>query len=137
MITWWDCPTFVILVFRVSCFNSLDSLMDLVQHTAIPHPPGRTTLVIIFILFFPLSILVNSLITSPGSCDQDALIPVFPIHDFSECVTGIFSLVTGDDVIGDSSLLDRKSLPKERLPSFLRLHQKYQYQNPYISEEGS
>ena len=29
-----------------------------------------------------------------------------PIHDFSECVTGIFILVMGDDFIRDSILLD-------------------------------
>ena len=118
MITWWDWPTFIIFVFRVSRLSSLESLMDLVQHTAIPHPPGRNTLVIIFILFFPLSILVNSLLTSPGSCDQDPLIPVFPIHDFSECVTGIFSLVAGDYVIPDSSPLDILSYIIHDIPEF-------------------
>ena len=107
MITWWDCTTFIIIVIHVSCFNSLESMLDLVQHTAIHHPPDRTTLVIICILFFPLSILLSSLITSPGSCDKDLLIPIFPIHNFSEYVTGILILVTGDDNICDSSIIDR------------------------------
>ena len=107
MITRWDWPTFFILVFHVSSFNSIESLLDLVQHTATPHPPGRTTLNIIFVLLLSLSILANSLLTSPGYCDQDPLIPVFPIHDFSECVNVIFSLVTGDDIIRESNLLDR------------------------------
>ena len=106
MITWLDWPSFIILVFRVSCFCFLMSLLNLFQHTAIPHKPGRNTLVVIFILFFPLSILLNSLLTSPGYCDQYPLIHVFPIHDFSEYVTGIFGLFTGDYVIRDSSLLE-------------------------------
>ena len=97
IITWWAWPNFIILVFRVSNFNSLESLLGIVQNTEIYRPPGRTTLVIIFIFFFPLSILVNSLLTSPGSCDQDPLIPIFPIQDFRKYVTGIFSLVIGDD----------------------------------------
>ena len=85
----------------------LESLPDLVQHTAIPHPPGRTTLVIIFIHFFPFSILLISSLTNPVSCDQDPIILVFPIHDFSKCVTGIFSLVMDEDIIYDSSILDK------------------------------
>ena len=52
MITWWDCTTLFIIVFRVSSLSSLESLMDLVQNTATPHPPDRTTLVIIF--YYPL-----------------------------------------------------------------------------------
>ena len=61
----------------------------------------------LFILFLILSILENPLLTSPGSCDQYLLIPVYPIHNFREFVTGIFSLVTGDAVIRDSILLDK------------------------------
>ena len=60
----------------------------------------------LFILFLILSILENPLLTSPGSCDQYLLIPVYPIHNFSKCVTGIFSIVTGDDVIRDSCIID-------------------------------
>ena len=59
-----------------------------------------------FILVLLLSILVNPLLTSPGYCSHDLLIIVHPIHDFSECMTGIFSTFTGDDVICDSCLLD-------------------------------
>ena len=106
MITLWACPTFIILVFRFSSLNYLESLLDLVEHTGILNPLGSTTLVIIFVIFFPSSILVNSLLTSPGYCDQDPLIPVFLIHNFRNCVTGIFSIVTGDDFIRDSRLLD-------------------------------
>ena len=77
---------------------------------------GRTTLVIIFILFLPLSVLVKSLLTSPGSCDQYPLIPIFPIHKFSECVTGIISLVMGDGVIRDSIPLDILPFSIHKLP---------------------
>ena len=84
MITWWAWTTFIIIVFHVSRFNSIESLLNAVHHTAITHPPDRTTLVIIFVLFFPLSTLVNSLLTCPGSCGQEPLIPVFLICDFSK-----------------------------------------------------
>ena len=60
----------------------------------------------LFIPFFLLLILVNPLLISPVSCTQDLLIPIYPIHDFSDCVTGIFSLLTSDDVIRDSCLID-------------------------------
>ena len=116
MIHWWDWPTFIIIFFYVSCFSSLESLLNLVQNTATPHPPGRTTLVIISILFFSLSILVKSLLNSTGYCDQDPLIPVFDIHNFSECITGILSLVTGDDIIRGSILLDIFSSSIHMLP---------------------
>ena len=59
-----------------------------------------------FILFFLLSILVNPLLVSPGYFPQDLLIPVYPIHHFRECVTGILILFTGDDVIRDSCIFD-------------------------------
>ena len=84
MITWWDWPTYIILVFHVSRFNYLESLLDLVQHTATLHPPGRATLVIIFIHLFPFSILVISSLTSPVYHDQYPIILVFAIHDFCE-----------------------------------------------------
>ena len=96
MNNWWACPTYIILVFSVYYFNSLESLMDLVQHTAIPNPLGRTTLVVNFIQLFPFLVLVISSLTSSGSRDQDPNIILFPIHNFSECVIGIFILVTGD-----------------------------------------
>ena len=83
MITWWECLTYIILVSHVSCFNSIKSLMDIVRHTAIPHLPGSTTLVNIFIQFFPFSILVISSIISPVYPDQDQIIVVFIIQDFS------------------------------------------------------
>ena len=100
-------------------FNiSLESQLDLVQLTAISHPPCRTTLLIIFYPLLLLSILVNPLLTSPGSCTQDLLIPVYPIHDFSKCVTGIFSLDAGNDVIHDSCLLDILLSSIHELPEF-------------------
>ena len=80
--------------------------MDLVYHTEILHPPGRTTLVIIFIQVFPFPTRVISSLTSPGYCDQDPTILVFPINNFSKCVTWIFILVMGDYVICDSDILD-------------------------------
>ena len=107
MITWWAWNTFIIIVFHVSRFSSLESLLDLVYHTAIHNPPGINTFVNIFIIFVTLLTLVNSLLTNTGYCYQDQLIPVYPIHNFREFVTGIFSLVTGDAVIRDSSLLDK------------------------------
>ena len=118
MITLWAWTTFLILVFCFSCFNYLETLLDLVEYKSISHPPGRTILVITFILFFPLSILVNSSFTSPCYCDQDTLIPIFNIHDFSVCVTGIFSLVTGDDVICDPCILGILTSNIHNLPEF-------------------
>ena len=51
---------------------SLESQLDIVQLTAIPHPPCGTTLLIIFLSsLFLLSILVNPLLTSPGSCPNN------------------------------------------------------------------
>ena len=99
-------PIHIILVFCVSCFNSIESLLDIVQHTAIPHMTGRTTLVIIFIRFFPFSILVILSLTSPGSCDQDPIILVFSIHYFSKCLALIFILVMVYYIIRDSGIID-------------------------------
>ena len=104
MITWWDWTTYIILVFHISHFNYIESLLDLVYPTAIIHLPGRTKLICIRI--FPLSTLVISSLTSPVSCDNDPTILVFPIHNFRKCVTGIFSLVMGYYVIHDSGILD-------------------------------
>ena len=118
MITWWAWTISIILVFHVSNFGSLESLLDLFHHTANPLPQVRTTLVIIFILFFNFSILVKLSLNSHGYCDQDPLIPVFPIHKFSECMTGILSLVMGDDIIHDSSLLDIIPFIIHELPEF-------------------
>ena len=62
MITWWAWTTSIILVFHVSCFGSPDSLLGLFQYTAITHPSGRTTLVIIY--YHPLSFInIGKLIT--------------------------------------------------------------------------
>ena len=110
MITWCYCPTHIILVFNVSCFNYLESLLYLFQHTEIPHPPVRTTVVIIFISLFTFKFLLVSSLTSPGYCDQDSIILVFPIHDFFGFVTGIFSIVAGDYVFCDSGIIDMYAL---------------------------
>ena len=59
---------------------------------------------ILFSIIF--SILVISLLINPVSCDQDPILTVISIHDFHECVTGIFSIVTVDDIIRDSGILD-------------------------------
>ena len=105
MITWWDWYTSIILVFYVSHFNSLESMLNPVHHTEIPHPPGRDTLVITLILFFHLPILVNSSLNNPEYRDKYPLIPIFRIYNFIKCITGIFSLVTNDYVICDSSII--------------------------------
>ena len=118
MIIWWDWHTYIILVFCVSCLNYLESLLDLFQYTATPHTPGRPTLVIIFIHLFTFSILVISSLTSPGSCYQDPIILVFTVHNFSKCVTKTFSLVTGDDVIHDYSILEILPSSIHELPEF-------------------
>ena len=56
---------------------SLESLMYLVQKTATPYPPESTTLVLIFIQFFHLSVLVILSLTNPGSYNQETIILVF------------------------------------------------------------
>ena len=108
MVTWWAWPAFFILVLHVSCFIFLLSHICILyrsQQSPIHHAGLHYLL-----YFYPLlilSILVNTLLTSPGSFTQDSQIPVCPIHNFSKWVTGIFSLVTGDDVIRDSYLIDK------------------------------
>ena len=57
-------------------------------------------------------------LTSPESCDKYQIIIVFPNHDFSECVIGIFSLVMGDYVIHDSVILDILSYIIHKIPEF-------------------
>ena len=83
----------------------LESLLDPFQHTAISYPTGRTILVIILIHFVPFSILVISSLTNPGSRHQDPIHILFPVHDFIKCVTGIFILFMGDDIIRESIFL--------------------------------
>ena len=84
---------------------TLKSLLYLVHHTSILHPIGSTTLVIIRLYFILLSILVISSLTNPGSCDQYTIILMFSINDFCECMNGIFSLVTTDDISHYSGIL--------------------------------
>ena len=118
MITWWDWPTYIIIVFHVSPFNhSFVTSGSCPAHNN-PHPLERTTLVITRIHFILFSILVISSLTNPGYRDQDPIILIFLIHDFCECVTGILSLVTTDYIIHDSSILDILSPSIHELPEF-------------------
>ena len=107
MVTWWVCPTSFTIVFHVSRFIFIlihSWILSRSQKSPIRHA-GIHYLLSFYPLFL-LSILVNPLLTSPVYCTQDLLIPIYPIHDFRECVTVIFSLVTSDDVIRDSCLID-------------------------------
>ena len=52
IVTWWACPTSFNPVFRFSCFVFLLSHIWILSSTAIPHPPCRTTLLIIFLSSF-------------------------------------------------------------------------------------
>ena len=106
MITWWDWPTFFIIVFRVSWFISLDSLLDIFQNPAIPHPPGRTILVIIFYPLFSFINIDKSITYQSWNLWPRLTHSYFLIHDFSKCVTGTFSLVIGDDAVHNFCLLD-------------------------------
>ena len=49
--------------------------------------------------------LVHLLLTIPGSCDQDQVIPVFLIHGISECVTIHESIQDSVILDNDSSLI--------------------------------
>ena len=69
------------------------------------HHAGLHYLLYFYPLFL-LSVLVNPWLTSPGSWAQELLITVYLIHDYIECVTGIFSLFTGDEIIRDSCILE-------------------------------
>ena len=118
MFTWCNRPPYVFLssMSLVSALLSHCWIFSSTQKSPI-HQTGLRQL-LSFILLFPLSILVNILLTSPGSFAQDLLILVFPIHDFSECVTGIFSLVTGDDIMRDSCILDILLSSIHNIPKF-------------------
>ena len=107
MVTWWAWTTSFILVFHLYCFRSLLIHCWILSstHESPIHQVGLHYL-LYFILILHLYILVNTLLTSTWSCAQDLPIPVYCIHDFSECVTVIFSDVTVDDVIRKSCLLD-------------------------------
>ena len=94
-----------------SCFSclfpvTLDSLMTLVRIRSTLLTLGRTALFIILIHIIILSILVVCLPTNPGYFYQYLIITILSIHNLSECVTGIFRLVTFDDIIRDSGILD-------------------------------
>ena len=107
MVTWWDWNTSFNLVFHVYCFIFLLShswILSISQQSPINHA-GLHYLLYFYPLLFS-SIFMNPWLTSPGSLYQDLLIPLCTIHNYSEWVTGIFSLVTGDDFIRDSCLLE-------------------------------
>ena len=93
----------------------LDSLLVLINLTEITLPLGRTKLSIIHI---HIIILFICLLTNPGYCDQDPFIPVFSIHEFSKCVTGIFSLVIFHDFICDSDIIDILPSSFQGFPQF-------------------
>ena len=107
MVTWWDFPTYFTIVFHVSRFIFLLShswILSSSQQSPIQH--AGLYYLISFYPIFLLSILLNTLLISSRSCTQELIIPVYPIHDFIKCVTGIFSLVMGDDVIRDFCLFN-------------------------------
>ena len=92
MITWWYWPTYLFLSFIYIVSVSLESMLDIVHHTEILYQPGSTTLVIIFIHYFPFSIFVISSITNPGSCHQDPIIIVFPVHALTYTTSNLNNL---------------------------------------------
>ena len=85
---------------------TIQSMLDLVKHTPSPHMLGRITFVIIRLHFILFSIGLISLLTNLGYHYQDPIILVFSIHNFRECMAGIFSIVMADDIICDSGILD-------------------------------
>ena len=105
--TWWARPTSFTLAFCVSCFIFFlsHSWILSISHQSPLHHAVLHYLLYFYPLFL-LSVLVNPWLTIPGSLSQDLLIPVFPIHNYSKSVTVIFSIVTGNDVIRESYLLD-------------------------------
>ena len=85
---------------------TLESIVVPVQHREIHHLLGRTTLVIIRLLFILFSILVISLLTNHEARDQDPIVFMFSVHEFCEYVIEIFSIFTSDNIICDSVILD-------------------------------
>ena len=63
-------------------------------------------------------ILFIHLFTKTGSCDQDPVIPGFPIHDFSECVNGILILVMIHESNHDSTNFNVIPSGFHELPEF-------------------
>ena len=118
MVTWWSWTTSFTLVFHVSSFISLLNHIWILYRSQQPpiHHAGLHYSLSFYPLFL-LSILVNPWLTSPGSWTPKLLIPSCPIHNHSKCVTGIFYLLTGDYVIGDSCLLDKEKPPCQPTPS--------------------
>ena len=56
------------------------------------------------------------LLTNPGASDQYPIVHMFYVHDFRECMTGIFSLVTADGIIKDSGIIDITPYSNHNLP---------------------
>ena len=84
MITLWARPDCIILVFLVSRFNSLESPLDLVQHTAISSSAGQEYMsyYLYTLLSFPRSWLSHHS-PVPDLVIQDPIILVFPISTTS------------------------------------------------------
>ena len=107
MVTWWIWPTSFTLLFYVSRFILLLShswILSSSQQSPIHHSGRHYLLYFYPILLLP--ILVNPWLTSNGSWSQDLLISVCPTHNYSECVTVIFSLFKCDVFIRDSCFLE-------------------------------
>ena len=83
-------------------------MLALFQHTATLLPLYRPELFLTLINIIIFSILVIVLLTNPGSCDQDPIIPVLLIHDLIECVTGISIPVTFHDIIREYGNIDKR-----------------------------
>ena len=62
--------------------------------------------------------VVHLLLTIPGSCDYDPVIPVLLSQGVIECVTGMISRVTIRDSIQDSIILDILPSSFHKLPEF-------------------
>ena len=80
--------------------------MIIIHISSVILPLGRTTL---FFIRIQIIILFIFLLTNSGSCDKDPICPVLSIHDFSDCVTGIFSIVTLHDFIRHFDIFDNST----------------------------
>ena len=60
--------------------------------------------------------LVHLLLAIAVSCNQCTFIPLFPIHNFGNCVTGILSQVAIHDSIQNSVILDIRPSSFHELP---------------------
>ena len=114
MITWWDFPTHLKLVYL---FTFSQSWFKADSYPDNSNPPYTCKDYIIYSMSSSYY-LVHLLLTIPVSCNQDSVIPVLPIHNFIECVTGTFNRVTIHDSIQDSIILDILSSSFHEIPEF-------------------